>query len=553
MATAAQVLKLRRGTAAENAAFTGANAEVTVDTDNRRLVVHDGVTAGGNPVITRDGQAASTGAGGVGVIGTATGEVATFVAPMLNLMVKGLKRNFGATGDGTADDLTKIQNALTATGKIIEIEDGTFRFSANLPTPTCSQIIGFGEDVSILKPGASVTKALSIGHASTPVRLLRDFKLDGSLTTGACTGILLGDAASWAGKLERVRVFSFDVSGSYGLRLGDALKTIIEQCTLYGNHINLLSERVGSGAFPTTVTFLGGVIANAVTTGALYKDGFSVVHHGTDFESNGEHAVKILIPSGRTIADLVFDNGCWFEDNWLSLVADNPTRITKYALEAGDGTSLGGGTIRPAIKNVFFDSNGTNRPKAIRMNGSAVAGFTIADVQPGSATGTISVENSAYGSIDLPANLSYATVVSDTLGNAYSTKQHQRDEEAAWTTYTPIYGSDGRDEDATFSGAVTTSRARYKVVGKTLHLSLAGSGTLEAVTPAYISVSIPAGLTLQSNLDLGATLVTNGTAGTGAWRTDGGSSIWFFSSVASAGFSSGAAVAWKLVTTLELA
>ena len=42
--------QLRRGTAAQMATFTGAVGEVVVDTTNNRLVVHDGVTAGGWPM-----------------------------------------------------------------------------------------------------------------------------------------------------------------------------------------------------------------------------------------------------------------------------------------------------------------------------------------------------------------------------------------------------------------------------------------------------------------------------------------------------------------------
>lgn len=49
----AKRLQLRRGTTAENNAFTGALSEVTVDTDKDVLVVHDGVTAGGFPVAAR--------------------------------------------------------------------------------------------------------------------------------------------------------------------------------------------------------------------------------------------------------------------------------------------------------------------------------------------------------------------------------------------------------------------------------------------------------------------------------------------------------------------
>ena len=40
-------IQIRRGTAAENDAFTGAIGEVTMDTTNKTLRVHDGATAGG--------------------------------------------------------------------------------------------------------------------------------------------------------------------------------------------------------------------------------------------------------------------------------------------------------------------------------------------------------------------------------------------------------------------------------------------------------------------------------------------------------------------------
>ena len=40
-------IQIRRGTAAENDAFTGAIGEVTMDTTNKTLRVHDGITAGG--------------------------------------------------------------------------------------------------------------------------------------------------------------------------------------------------------------------------------------------------------------------------------------------------------------------------------------------------------------------------------------------------------------------------------------------------------------------------------------------------------------------------
>ncbi len=46
-------LQLRRGNTAQTAVFTGAIAEVTVDTDQKTVVVHDGVTTGGTYIVTK--------------------------------------------------------------------------------------------------------------------------------------------------------------------------------------------------------------------------------------------------------------------------------------------------------------------------------------------------------------------------------------------------------------------------------------------------------------------------------------------------------------------
>ena len=47
----ARQLQLRKGTTAQHSTFTGALAEVTVDTTKKTVVVHDGVTVGGFPLV----------------------------------------------------------------------------------------------------------------------------------------------------------------------------------------------------------------------------------------------------------------------------------------------------------------------------------------------------------------------------------------------------------------------------------------------------------------------------------------------------------------------
>jgi len=45
------VLQFRRGTTTQNNAFTGSLGEVSIDTDKDTVVVHDGSTAGGHPLL----------------------------------------------------------------------------------------------------------------------------------------------------------------------------------------------------------------------------------------------------------------------------------------------------------------------------------------------------------------------------------------------------------------------------------------------------------------------------------------------------------------------
>jgi hypothetical protein len=49
-------VQFRRGTTTETSGFTGALGEVTVDTTKDTCVVHDGVTAGGFPLLRQDGS-----------------------------------------------------------------------------------------------------------------------------------------------------------------------------------------------------------------------------------------------------------------------------------------------------------------------------------------------------------------------------------------------------------------------------------------------------------------------------------------------------------------
>ena len=61
-------LKIRRGTTAEHASFTGAEGEITLDTTKDTLVAHDNYTAGGRPMLREDLNNLAASSIGVGKI-----------------------------------------------------------------------------------------------------------------------------------------------------------------------------------------------------------------------------------------------------------------------------------------------------------------------------------------------------------------------------------------------------------------------------------------------------------------------------------------------------
>ena len=119
----AKLLKLRRGTTSQHSSFTGAEGEVTVDTDKEALVVHNGSTAGGFPVARADGTGVTN--------FTITGELDAATLDISgNADVDGTLEADAYTVDGTAlneyiaDTVGAMVTGNTETGIAVTYEDG---------------------------------------------------------------------------------------------------------------------------------------------------------------------------------------------------------------------------------------------------------------------------------------------------------------------------------------------------------------------------------------------------------------------------------------------
>ena len=107
----AKLLKLRRGNTSQHGSFTGAEGEVTVDTDKETLVVHNGSTAGGFPVLRATGGSQNLSTSGTAATGalTVTG----------NIAVSGTVDGRDVAADGTK--LDGIETSATADQTAAEI------------------------------------------------------------------------------------------------------------------------------------------------------------------------------------------------------------------------------------------------------------------------------------------------------------------------------------------------------------------------------------------------------------------------------------------------
>jgi len=100
------IVQIRRGTTAQTASFTGALAELTVDTDQKTIVVHDGVTPGGTTLATKAfAQAAFNAAN------TATGTVGQLAFNQANAAILLAQAAFDTanTAEGTVGQLAYTQ------------------------------------------------------------------------------------------------------------------------------------------------------------------------------------------------------------------------------------------------------------------------------------------------------------------------------------------------------------------------------------------------------------------------------------------------------------
>ncbi len=166
-------VQLRRGTAAENAAFTGQEGELVYTTDTKDLFVHDGSTAGGTPV---------------GSLASIADDSVTFAK------IEEIPANT-ILGNNTADSSDILELSVAQTQALLNVADGATAndSDANLKnrtnhtgTQTASTISDF--DTEVANNTAVAANTAKISYTDSAAVALNTAKVTNATHTGDVTG-----------------------------------------------------------------------------------------------------------------------------------------------------------------------------------------------------------------------------------------------------------------------------------------------------------------------------------------------------------------------------
>ena len=411
----AKLLKLRRGTTAQHASFTGAEGEVTIDTTKDTAVVHDGSTQGGTPLAKEDMSNVSSAsiAGRLGTDSIAPSKIAAGSLPS-DVTVDGTNINAGSIHNSDINTSAAIANSKLADSGVTA---GAYGSSSAIP------IVTVNAKGIVTAASTTAIDSTTIANGSSSVSVANNGAITSNANHDFSAGIdvtgnitATGDATITGGDLKLSgnfpRFLFEDVAGSdidaYAVNNSNVLAFGKTNSPSTGNDILVLKLNDQSAQFKGNLDVDAGVDVTGNITVSGTVDGVDIAAFKTAFDQALPAGTKMLF--AQTSAPT----------GWTKETTHN-----NKALRVVSGTAGSGGTnaFTNTLASRGINANAGNTTAGGNVSSSAgntTAGGNISvSVANTTAGGNISVANTtAGGNVSISSVSTSGTVNGHTLSNS---------------------------------------------------------------------------------------------------------------------------------------
>jgi hypothetical protein len=420
-------VQFRRGTTTQNNAFTGANGEISVDTDVKTLRLHDGTTGGGASIMMNTttaqtalnktfssgsvwtGNAVGLAYGGTGSsLSAVQGAIAYSGASGFGLSAAGTSGQVlisGGTGSpvwvnasslttGTATVATTATNIAggSAGQLIIQSDVGLSAFITAGATGTFLKSAGAGYAPEWAAGQVTLgTSDVPLGSTATTLAALTSITMQNGSYGGGTVGNTITGSGPWVATIT-------GISSTTGINVGQYITAVAGTGSLFGGSPTSVVVTSVVSATSITVTVTGGTTPTAGTITSITTFGYLQVPVGTTAQRPWVAATGMIRYNSSTVGFEGYSSGSWSSLGGVSSV----DKFTYIQAETSAGASNG--------ELEFFVENSAGNA-AVKAMGITNAGVTIA----GNLTvdGTTTTINSVTLTVD-DKNIELGSVASPT-------------------------------------------------------------------------------------------------------------------------------------------
>jgi hypothetical protein len=492
-------VQFRRGNTTATSTFTGANGEISIDTDKKALVIHDGVTAGGFPVLTADNATLTGNTSAVNVLVTGKFFAGNTSA---NLTANSILLNISnSTSVANLSPSSLVIGSTVVNSSVLTISTGEFstgaNVGANVNLTTSSLQVG-NSTVNTQVNSSSITtttitgSAINIGTSgfianSTAIVLAEPVTANG--TTGTSGQVLASNGTTgspyWADNEATTPLTyvqntdSRTLSGN--LVISGTSFTPSSNTVLLGNATSRWVVSANSGDFTGTIT---GTVANMSTSvnSALLTVGSDFIANSTAIVGTGFANISTSVNSALlTVGTAFIANTIGVYHTGLVSTASLTTSVftsnTTAIVPTSNTILLGNSTRRFVLSANTGDFSG-----AITSSGGINPASNTTGTALGSATARFVLNaNSGNFTANIAMNSNYITGLSDPSNAQDAATKAYVDTFAQGLHVHESVEAATTDTLATLSGGTVTYDNGTSGVGATLTLSSALS-TLDGYT-----------------------------------------------------------------------